>query len=90
MTLSLQLLTQTGKRFPHRKWVMCRVRGLFLNLFMHRRTAVAYPESIKEFLKLSSETVVLSAPFRYTHPPPLIPPFLKYYAGYIWAHPLIP
>ena len=48
----------------------------FLNPFVHRRTAVAHPEPTKVFPKQSPETAMLSAPFRCTHPPPPIPPFL--------------
>jgi len=51
-------------------------KTFFLNLFVHRRTAVANPEPTKAFLKLSPETAMLSAPFGCTHPLPPIPPFL--------------
>ena len=46
-------------------------KDCFLNPFMHRSTEVAYPEPTKVFLKLSPETVMLSAPFKCTHPSPL-------------------
>jgi len=47
----------------------------FLNLFIHRRIAVAHPEPTKVFLKLSPETAMLSAPLWCTHPPPPSHPF---------------
>jgi len=37
---------------------------------------VAHSEPTKAFSKQSPETAMLSAPFRCTHPPPPIPPFL--------------
>ena len=51
-------------------------RTVFSTPFMHRRTAVAHPELTKVFLKLGPEMVILSVPFRCTHPPPPVPPFL--------------
>ena len=48
----------------------------FLSPFVHRRSAVAYPEPTKVILKLSPETSMLPAPFGCTHPPPPVPPFL--------------
>jgi len=50
--------------------------GCFLNLFVHRRTAVAHSEPTKAFSKRSPETAMLSAPFGCTHPPPPVLPFL--------------
>ena len=37
---------------------------------------MAHSEPTKAFPKQSPETAMLSAPFRCTHPPPPIPPFL--------------
>jgi len=53
------------------------------------QTAVAHPEPTKAFLKWSLEIAMLSVPFRCTHHPLPIPPFLlkqnlspKVIAGY--------
>jgi len=55
---------------------MGAIQGKRTVLFVHRRMAVAHPEPTKAFLKLSPEMAMLSAPFRCTHPPPPVQPFL--------------
>ena len=37
---------------------------------------MAHPEPTMVIFKLSPEIAMLSAPFHYTHPLPLVPPFL--------------
>ena len=37
---------------------------------------MALPVPTKSLLKLSPDMAMLFAPFRYTHPPPPVPPFL--------------
>jgi len=37
---------------------------------------MAHPEPTMVIFKLSPEIAMLSAPFRFTHPLPLVPPFL--------------
>jgi len=69
MVLGWQLLIQTEKKsFPIEDG--CHVRWEdFLNLFVHKRTKVAHLMPTKVFLKPTSETAMLSAPFGCTHLP---------------------
>ena len=62
--------------FPAGNGHHARQEDCFLNVFMHRRTAVAHPEPTKVFLKLSPEMAMLSVLFRCTHSPLPVLPFL--------------
>ena len=37
---------------------------------------MALPVPTKSLLKMSPDTAMLFSPFRYTHPPPPVPPFV--------------
>jgi len=99
MTLSRQpLSTDWDKCFPAGNGHRAVQEDCFLNLYMHRRIAVAHSEPTKAFSKRSPETTMLSAPFGCTHPPPPILPlwrslqevtsqdesFMPDISGYIW------
>jgi len=47
---------------------------LFLTPFMPKRIEMALPT--KSLLKVGPDTTMLFIPFRCTHPPPPVPPFL--------------
>jgi len=52
------------------------VRSLVVTPFMPKRIEMALPVPTKSLLKTSPDAAMLFAPFRCTHPPPPVPPFL--------------
>ena len=55
------------------KWRPYKLRIL---VFISKRTEMALPVPTKSWLQPRQDVAMLFAPFRYTHPPPLVPPFL--------------
>ena len=58
------------------KWRPYKVRLLVSNSIHAKRIELALPVLTKLFLKTSLDAAMLFAPFRCTHPPPPVPPFL--------------
>jgi len=53
-----------------------RPEDCFLSRFMQRRREMAHPVPTEAYLQPSPEAAMLFAPFRCTHVPPPVPPFL--------------
>ena len=67
------VLTEKQASFIVRNGGPTRPEGCFLSRFMQE---MAHPVPTKAFLQPSPEAAMLFAPFRCTHPPPPVPPFL--------------
>ena len=52
------------------------MRSLVSNSIYAKRIEMALPVPTKSLLKMSPDVAMLFAPFRCTHPPPPVPPFL--------------
>ena len=65
---------KTGLEFW--KWRPYKVRLLVSNFIYAKRDRNGLPVPTKSLLKMSPDTAARFAPFRCTHPPPPVPPFL--------------